>query len=126
VLQARGVAFSSRAPKAALAALLLGGGAATATRARSPRSAHRGEAEAAVATGTSRGSKRAAGAEAHPGAEAVQSEAVQSEAAVVVPGTRGLLAASAAEAAKEKEQAGENRAVEHVALREGDVAGNLL
>jgi hypothetical protein len=45
----------------------------------------------------------------------------------VVPGTQGLhMVATAAEAANEKVRAGENRAVEHVALGDSDVAGNLL
>lgn len=46
---------------------------------------------------------------------------------VVVPGTQGLrMVATAAAAANEKVKAGENRAVEHVALVDTDVAGNLL
>lgn len=45
----------------------------------------------------------------------------------VVPGTQGLpQVATAAEAAAEKVKAGENKAVEHVALGDADVAGNLL
>lgn len=51
----------------------------------------------------------------------------QDESTVVVPGTKGLcMVATAGEAANEKVQAGENRAVEHVALGDSDVAGNLL
>eukprot|EP00892_Ulva_mutabilis_P010563 jgi/Ulvmu1/787/UM010_0161.1 len=45
----------------------------------------------------------------------------------VVPGTQALGdVATAAAAALEKVGAGENRAVEHVAMGEGDLAGNLL
>lgn len=47
--------------------------------------------------------------------------------AAVVPGTQALGdVATAAAAALEKVGAGENRAVEHVAMGEGDLAGNLL
>lgn len=46
---------------------------------------------------------------------------------LVVPGTQALGdVATAAAAALEKVGAGENRAVEHVAMDEGDLAGNLL
>jgi hypothetical protein len=60
--------------------------------------------------------------------ECFSMEASEAEAeTAVVPGTQRLQAvATAAEAANEKARAGENRAVEHVALGDNDVAGNLL
>ena len=69
-------------------------------------------------------------ATADDGAAAATGAADGSSAAAppeVVPGTQRLGdVVSAAAAAQEKVGAGENRAVEHVAMGEGDLAGNLL
>lgn len=100
VLNTRKLQFPSRATKAELAQLLL----SSAT----PNLAERTDLKSDV------------------DAEAALLAGLRQE-DVVAPGTQGLtVVATAAEAAEEKAKAGENRAVEHVALGDADVAGNLL
>ena len=110
-LKTRRLQFPSRASKAQLAQLLI----ESSVKQRTAPPEHR-----------SNGSGDGAGAtQAHDGKKPRQ-ETKQGTVAIV-PGTKNLqVVATAAAAAQEKVQAGENRAVEHVALGDTDVAGNLL
>ena len=105
-LHRRSIAFPSRANKAALLALCL---------------------EALPSTQDSQNDEddRAEGQLKRESEVKVEVGAAE-RSAKVVPGTRGLAVATAAAAAEEKVEAGENRAVEHVALGDTDVAGNML
>lgn len=103
--------FPSRASKAQLAKLLI----ESSVKQRTAPPEHR-----------SNGSGDGAGATQAQDSKKPRQETKEGTVAIV-PGTKNLqVIATAAAAAQEKVQAGENRAVEHVALGDTDVAGNLL
>ena len=115
-LKERSISFSSRAPKAQLVELLL-------RKLRNPDDERQQQQKPTLSRLQESTKKGAQHQQEAPGANQGVNKGVNS----VVPGTQGLpQVATAAEAAAEKVKAGENKAVEHVALGDADVAGNLL